>query len=375
LKDVVTQLAARVPKVIEEMKPIIPKAEEIEARIKEKFEKQWQVRLERVEKQRDTIRSKTEAKYEVEIADLKRKLDEAVRHATLKGGVSDLLSHPLIQKSVRGKLNDKQWAFLELLETKGPQDPEHCSLFLEIKPKSVPDFTYDINRKIPKLIENQGGRYVSRLAKLFPVTAEAKAEANEIEELRQALITRDAIERDLKSKLDAALHEVQEMRQMVARVARERDDLRVKARQVSETRQTSVPSDIPEPATPQPTPINQAKEVHVEATLHRTLTKFNVATNTEVLNGDESTPIGRLLASGLRGFFTEPKRFGDIMNELERKYSIAKSSGGNRQSVQSGLEELVAKDVLDRKLDNNQWVYFATEHFNERVRPFQEVPA
>jgi hypothetical protein len=92
-----------------------------------------------------------------------------------------------------------------------------------------------------------------------------------------------------------------------------------------------------------------------------------VLVNKEVLDADESTHIGKLLARGLAGFFTQGKGFGGIMAELERKYSVPKTSGGSRQAVQSALEELVAKGILDRQTESNQWIYMATPEFAERV--------
>jgi hypothetical protein len=351
LKEILTQLSEKLPGIIQEkLAPAVPKVAEIEARLREKFESQWQARLARKDKELSSIKNRLEAKYETEIADLKRKLDDAVRHATMKGGVSDLLSHPLVRKNLDEKLTPKQRALVELLENKGPQDAEHCSLFLEIKPKSVPDFTYDINRKIPKLIENQGGRYVSRLAKLFPVTEEAQAEAKESQRLEAevARLKREVEETDLDFR------RVNERR---AQLEREVQDLR--AQQWAES--------APPVSTELPTDFS-GFEIPVEATLRRTLTKFTVATNTEILDIDENTVTGKVLATGLRGFFSEGRGFGAIMNELERKYSMSRTSGGSREAVRQSLEELVAKDVLDRRSENNQWVYFATERFNERIR-------
>jgi hypothetical protein len=401
LESVVAQLSENLPRIIQEqLVPAVPKVAEIEARLKEKVEAQWQVRLARKDKELASIKNRTEAKYETEIADLKRKLDEAVRHATLKGGVSDLLQHPLVQKNL-SKLNEKQEAFVKLLETKGPQDPEHCSLFLETKPKNVPTFVYDINRKIPKLIENQGGRYVSRLAKLFPVTEEAQAEAKESERLRQelegfkeALANRDAIEKDMAAHADRKSRiletEIAVLKQKLMDVE---GQLQAK---VSPAASTIVPGgegsltpkvtcgpaapassklpEIPEPPTPQPREIIQPNEVKVEATLHRTLTKFDVTTSVEVLDADDSTPIGRLLATGLRGFFSTPRTFGEVMAELFRKYSTNPDSGGSKDSVRESLAQLVAKDILDRDGDaKHGWNYFATPRFAERVRPLQET--
>jgi hypothetical protein len=115
-------------------------------------------------------------------------------------------------------------------------------------------------------------------------------------------------------------------------------------------------------------------DVAVEVTLKKTLTKFNVASNTEVLEADESTSIGRLLATGLRGFFKTPQGWGAIVDEQERKYAVnIKNSGGAKKSLQSALDELVVKDILDRKIQEKQWAYFETPHFAERVKPFQET--
>ena len=108
LKEVLKQLSDKLPTIIQEkLAPAVPKLVEIETRLREKFEAHWQARLARKEKELAGIKNRVEAKYEAEVADLKRKLDDAVRHATLKGGVSDLLSHPLVQKNLE-KLNAKQ---------------------------------------------------------------------------------------------------------------------------------------------------------------------------------------------------------------------------------------------------------------------------
>ena len=391
-KELASTLAAlnkKLPSIIKEtLAPAIPKEAEIEARIKTKFEAQWQARLGRVEKERDAARHKTEAKYEVQIADLKRKLDDAVRHATLKGGVSDLLSHPLVQRSLE-KLTPKQRSLVELLETKGAQDAEHCSLFLECKPHSVSDFMSEVNRRIPRLVERTSSGYVSRLAKLFPVNEEAQAEAKEVEELKQGLAASHAIQEDLASRLDVAVKaknelasQIQEMRQMVAKVAKERDILRTTNQRLVDIAQgKSIPADHPDDSLSDhsledksliPGSPGTSQEIQVEATLHRTLIKFNVATNKEVLDADESTPIGRLLATGLRGFFKQPQGWGAIIDEQERKYAVnIKNSGGAKKSLQTALEELVSKDILDRKVQEKQWVYFETPHFTERVQPLQ----
>jgi hypothetical protein len=370
LAAILAQLTEKLPAITQEkLVPEVPRVAEIEARIKEKYEAQWNARLVRVQKERDAVKRRTEAKYEVEVADLKRKLDDAVRHATMKGGVRDLLSHPLVQKNLE-KLNAKQRAFVELLETRGSQDSEHASLFLEIKPKSVPDFTYDVNRKIPKLIENQGGRYVSRLAKLFPVTQEAQAEAKESDEFRK--------------KVDYLGDQLKQMTVEAVRLKKERDELASKVRLLEtegkalrSTNQRlidiaqggSIPAETAQ-ETPNVSATSGAPEmvIPVEATLRRTLTSFEVATNKEILDADESSPIGRLLASGLRGFFKQPQGFGAIMSELERRYAISRTSGGTRQAAQSALDELVIKGILDRTMRENQWVYFESPEFSERVK-------
>lgn len=349
LKDVLTQLSQRLPAIIQEkLAPAVPKVAEIEGRIKEKFEAQWQARLARKDKELSSIRNRLEAKYETEIADLKRKLGEAVRHATLKGGVTDLLSHPLVKKNLE-KLNAKQRGFVELLEMKGPQDPEHCSLFLEIRPKSVPTFVHGVNRKIPKLIENIRGRYASRLAKLFPVTEEAKVEAKEVEELR--------------SKLDKAQETIKGLTIEAARIKMERDECIARSFPI----QTSKPS--PSPAAPPVIEKEASKEgvVPVEATLRRTLTSFDVSIGKEVLDVNESSWEGKILARGLDGFFSEPQGIGKIMAELIRRYGVG-DSGGNRTTVGNRLTMLVSKGILDRKQEGKQWVYFATPEFRDRVR-------
>jgi|GEM_PF-6063970 len=51
------------------------------------------------------------------------------------------------------------------------------------------------------------------------------------------------------------------------------------------------------------------------------------------------------------------------MAELECKYANLRTSWGSRQSAQSALEELVAKGILDRKQEQNQWIYFASDSF------------
>jgi len=102
--------------------------------------------------------------------------------------------------------------------------------------------------------------------------------------------------------------------------------------------------------------------------LKRTLSEFSVSTSKEVLEVDESTWIGRLLARGLAGFFSEEQGFGAIMSELERVYSASRTSGGTRDAVQKALEELCTKGILERQQKANQWMYRMTEQFKERVK-------
>ena len=362
LKGILTQLNERLPSIIKEkIAPAVPKVAEIEARIREKFEEQWKVRLTRKDKEIATIKNKTEAKYETEIADLKRKLDEAVRHATTKGGVSDLLAHPLVKKNLE-KLNSKQRGFVELLETKGPQDSEHGSLFLEIKPKSVPVFVHEINRKIPKLIENVQGRYTSRLAKLFPVTEEAKEEAEELEALRiDNKNLREALEIYTKN-CNYLASEREKLKHELSKIERERDEL-------TKTLQSKPREATPTPPTEKSIALGVISSpiVPVEATLRRVLTSFDVKINKEILDVDEASWEGKLLAIGLNGFFEEPKGSGKIMAELVRRYG-ASDSGGNRTTVGDRLVMLVSKGILDRKTEGKQYVYFTTPEFNERVK-------
>jgi len=64
----------------------------------------------------------------------------------------------------------------------------------------------------------------------------------------------------------------------------------------------------------------------------------------------------------------EAKGFGTVMGELERVYGLSRTSGGTRQSVQDALVELCAKGVLERKSEANQWMYFESPEFKERVK-------
>jgi len=379
LKETLAKLSEALPKIVhEKLAPAVPKVAEIEARIKEKLEGAWQARVQRVEKERDAVKRKVEAKYEVEIADLRRKLDEAVRHAALKGEVTDLLSHPLVQKNLE-KLNAKQRGLIELLETKGPQDAEHASLFLETSPRNVPTFVYDINRKIPKLIENVQGRYVSRLAKLFPVTEELKAEAKEIESLRSQLADRMREIVDLKNTTQTINADYAKLNRDLQITIKERDEL---AKRLEEAESSIIKREaFEERPGPQPSigvtearireivgeELSVRSGMPVDVTLRRTLSEFNVSVNKEKFEVDESSWEGKLLARGLEGFFDEPKGIGKIMQELVRRYNVG-DSGGNRTTVNDRLAMLVDKGILDRRQESGQWVYYATEEFKERVK-------
>ncbi len=363
LKEVLAQLSEKLPTIIQEkLAPAVPKVAEIEARLREKFEAQWQARLSRKEKELSGVKNRLESKYETEIADLKRRLEEAARHAAVKGPVTDLLSHPLIQKNLE-KLNAKQRSLIELLEAKGAQDPEHCSLFLEIGPKNVPDFVYKINSRIPKLIENLQGRYASRLAKLFPVTEEAKAEATELDQLRKEMAALQHTNVILCQQLEEEKRERTRLAHEVLEITRQKKKVEV----AEKTRETPEPQPASHTEGPTSRPTAAESAIPVEVTLRRTLTSLNVAVNKEILDIDESSWEGKILARGLEGFFQEPKGIGKIMTELVRRYNVG-DSGGNRTTVNDRLAMLVSKGILDRKQEAGQWVYSATPEFSERVK-------
>ena len=356
LKDILAQLSEKLPAIIQEkLAPAVPRVAEIEARVKEKFEAQWQARIARKDKELASIKNRLEAKYETEIADLRRKLDEAVRHAAVKGGISDLFSHPLVQKNLE-KLSPKQRGLIELLETRGPQDPERCSLFLEINPKSVPSFVYEINRRIPKLIENIQGRYTSRLAKLFPVTEEAQAEAKEIESLRNGIAHLQEQYNHMELRASELLGENERLISKVKDLERQLESSR-KTSSVSTELPTKLPTQLP---------TDSSGEISVEATLRRTLTSFDVITSKEVFDVDESSWEGKILARGVDGFFKEPKTQGSVMSELVRKYDVS-DSGGNRESTRKALATLVSKGILDRQGTAERWHYLESPEFSERI--------
>jgi hypothetical protein len=106
----------------------------------------------------------------------------------------------------------------------------------------------------------------------------------------------------------------------------------------------------------------------VEVNFSRTLTEFNVSLNKEIIQVDEGSWIGKILARDLAGFFHEERGFGAIMGELERVYSASRTSGGTRDAVQKALEDLCAKGILERQQKANQWMYSASPEFKERVK-------
>jgi len=383
LKDVLAQLSERLPKIIQEkLVPAVPKVAEIEARLKEKFEAQWQARLARKDKELGSIKNKLEAKYETEIADLKRKLDEAQKAAALKEGpIEDLLSHPLVKGRLEEKLSPQERSLVQLLERKGPQNAEQAGLYLGVKPKSVSVLVSTANKKMPGLIESDRGRYVSRLAKLFPVTEELKAEAKEIESLRSQLADRMREIVDLKNTIQAMNADYAKLNRDLQFTIKERNDLAIKLKEVeSRVRIPPAPSTAVGAIAPSidETRIREIVReelsaqggpgIPVDVTLKRTLGEFNVSVSKEVLEVDESSWIGKLLARGVAGFFSEEQGFGAIMSELERVYSASRTSGGTRDAVQKALEELCAKGILERESKANQWMYKATEEFKERVK-------
>jgi len=383
LKETLAKLSEALPKVIQEkLVPAVPKVTEIEARIKEKLEGAWQARIQRVEKERDAIKRKVEAKYEVENADLKRKIDELQKALALKEGpIEDLLTHPLVKGRLEEKLSLQERSLVELLERKGPQGPEQIGLFLGIKPKSVSVVVSTANKALPGLIENVHGRYVSRLAKLFPVTEELKAEAKEIESLRSQLADRMKEIVDLKNTIQVINADYAKLNRDLQITVKERDDLAKKLKEFESKR-------VEEPSKrmgltggpPLPVPLDEARireivreelsvrsGMPVDVTLKRTLSEFNVSVNREKFEVDETSWEGKLLARGLEGFFDEPKGIGKIMQELVRRYNVG-DSGGNRTTVNDRLAMLVDKGILDRRQESGQWVYYATPEFKERVR-------
>jgi hypothetical protein len=97
------------------------------------------------------------------------------------------------------------------------------------------------------------------------------------------------------------------------------------------------------------------------------LTSFDVITNKEVFDVDESCWEGKILTRGLDGFFKEPKTQGSVMSELVRKYDVS-DSGGNRESTRKALATLVSKGILDRQGTAERWQYSESPEFSERVK-------
>ncbi len=114
-----------------------------------------------------------------------------------------------------------------------------------------------------------------------------------------------------------------------------------------------------------------ASETNAQVTtvlvMKRILTGVKVAVNHEVLEVDESTWEGKICAIGLAGFFADGKGIGKIMSELTRRYN-ASDSGGNRTTVNDRLAMLVSKGVLDRRQEQNQWIYLQSPEFADRVK-------
>jgi len=380
LKETLAKLSEALPKIVQEkLAPAVPKVAEIEARIKEKLEGAWQARVQRVEKERDAIKRKVEAKYEVENADLRRKIDELQKALALKEGpIEDLLTHPLVKGRLEEKLSPQERSLVELLERKGPQGPEQIGLFLGVKPKSVSVVVSTANKALPGLIENVQGRYVSRLAKLFPVTEELKAEAREIESLRAQLADRMKETVDLKNTIQTVNADYAKLNRDLQITIKERDEIAKKLKEAeSKVRIPPAPSTTVGAIAPSidetrireivREELSARSGMPVDVTLRRTLSEFNVSVNKERVEIDESTWEGKLLARGLEGFFDEPKGIGKIMQELVRRYNVG-DSGGNRTTVNDRLAMLVDKGILDRRQESGQWVYFATEEFKERVK-------
>ena len=128
-----------------------------------------------------------------------------------------------------------------------------------------------------------------------------------------------------------------------------------------------------ETARPQPIQNTRRNPNQTMDTELNTYTEFNVAIEKEVLEVDESSWEGKILARASEGFFNEPKGIGKIMAELVRRYNIG-DSGGNRTTVSERLAMLVSKGILDRKQEAGQWMYFATSELVERVRKTKPSP-
>jgi len=386
LKEVVAKIAANLPVVIEKMKQTIPNVSEIEARVTEKIDAKYKVRLEKEKKEKERIKVRTETPLLAEIADLNRKLEDATRHAAMAGPVTDILEHPLVKKNLE-KLNDKQRGLVELLERRGPQEAKSLSLFIERPPAKVPQFVWEVNSRIKGLIAREGDRYVSKLVDLFPVTEEAKAQVDLREKLELTVKALDNTQRVLaderikhrdelelvRSDIKQHIKERDELQQRVVDISKELNEYsKLKAELEEESMQKPIDltptHDLPPPAIPKEAPPAQQPYVGVDATLRRKLTSFEVHVSTEKLDVDEGSWTGKILARGVKGFFSEEKGFGQIMAEMERVYSATRTSGGTRKAVQESLDELCAKGILEREQKAGQWMYRQSEEFKERVR-------
>ena len=286
------------------------------------------------------------------------------------------------------KLSPQERSLVQLLERKGPQGSEQAGLFLGVKPKSVSVLVSTANKALPGLIENVQGRYVSRLAKLFPVTEELKAEAKEIESLRILLADRMKEIVDLKNTIQAVNADYAKLNQDLRITIKERDEF---AKRLKEAESSIIKRESLEESSkrmgftegpPLPVPMDETRireivreelsarsgsGIPVDVALKRTISEFNVSTSREVLEADETSWEGKLLACGLKGLFDEPKGIGKIMQELVRRYNVG-DSGGNRTTVNDRLAMLVTKGILDRRQESGQWVYLATPEFKERVK-------
>jgi len=377
LKEVVAKIAANLPVVIEKMKQTIPNVSEIEARVTEKIDAKYKVRLEKEKKEKERIKVRTETPLLAEIADLNRKLEDATRHAAMAGPVTDILEHPLVKKNLE-KLNDKQRGLVELLERRGPQEAKSLSLFIERPPAKVPQFVWEVNSRIKGLIAREGDRYVSKLVDLFPVTEEAKAQVDLREKLELTVKALDNTQRVLADERIKHHEEVLGIEKRLEFATEERDEFkrkleeyeRLKAELEEESLQKPIdlPPAIPTEVPPDAKNLGTQPYVGVDVTLRRKLTSFDVEVSHEKVEVDESTWKGKILARGLKGFFDQEKAHGTVMAELERVYGTSRTSGGTRDAVRDALEELCSIGVLERQGSTGNWLYRASPEFRERVR-------
>ncbi|MGB9021947.1 MAG: LAGLIDADG family homing endonuclease [Candidatus Bathyarchaeia archaeon] len=355
----------------QEIKGIPPKEfQKVKASL-DKEKKRYEEAIDRADK-------RAKEKYEAKIKEQAAEIERLTKQVTLKGQpVPDILQHPLVQKRLSEKLTPQQKNLVEFLERTGPSNPEKIAAYLGCAPKTVPGHVSGANNAIPQLIISKNGIYHSRLPLIFPVTEQAKAEVKELEELRNESSNKNAAFDQLSKMHHEVVLELQALK-------KERDELREKVRSLetqlkvlnaSHQRTVSLALEATG-IKPESEAVSRAapQMIKVEATLHRTLTKFDVITDKEVLTADESSWEGKILARGLDGFFQEPKGIGKIMAELVRRYNVG-NSGGNRTTVTDRLAMLVSKGILDRKQEAGQWMYFPSPEFSERVKPFSTVQA